>query len=165
MRRRSKVTPLVGWTVAATGLCAAVAAAVYARTSVAPTIPPQDGSLEQELSQLTAATPEAARLERRLGAATAALPSATDFDSWLKGWSSGWTQESQSAESAEGIERRRYVIAHNDRELQAWPDILAGVKSLCAEPGVTVDGVELVLTPDSTRFAVAQVTFSVRLRR
>ena len=65
----------------------------------------------------------------------------------------------------EPVEQRRYVIAHNDRDLHAWADILASLKTLCAEPGVTVDRLDLVLTPDGDHFAVAQVAFTARVRR
>jgi hypothetical protein len=166
MRRRWRISVQVGALVLAGGIGSAVAAAFLARSAVASAIPPSDSGLQQALAQLNAATPEEeARLASRLAKASSGLPLASDFDAWLKGWSGSWTEESRSSEWAEPVERRSYVIAHNDRDLRAWADILASLKALCAEPGVTVDRLDLVLALDGDHFAMAQVAFTARVRR
>lgn len=129
-------------------------------------MPPHDSGLEQALAQLNAATPnEADRLEGQLAKATSRLPVAAGFDSWLQGWSGDWTVESTSTESVGGIECRRLIIAHNDRDLRAWNDILGSLKTLCNEPGVTVDRVDVALDPGGEHFAVVQIGFTARFRR
>jgi len=166
MRRRWRVSVRVGVLVLAAGIGSVAAAAFFERSAVVSAIPPPDSGLQQALAQLNAATPEEeARLSSRLAKASSELPLGSDFDTWMKGWSSSWTEESRSSELMEPVEQRRYVIAHNDRDLHAWADILASLKTLCAEPGVTVDRLDLVLTPDGDHFAVAQVAFTARVRR
>jgi hypothetical protein len=166
MGKRWKVSGWVGALALAAGIGSAIAAFTFVKRAAISTIPPSDSELQRTLAQLNAATPEeAVRLERELTTISAALPLTNDFDMWMKGWSGGWTEESRSSEVADPVERRRYVIAHNDRDLRAWTDILASMKALCAEPGVTVDRLDLALTPDGDHFAAAQVFFTARVRR
>ena len=166
MRRRWKVTARTATLALMVGGASAVAAAFLARAQAVQTIPPSDSGLQKALAQLNAASPEeVARLEGKLAKSTSTLPSGTEFDAWMRGWSGNWTVETRSAEIADPIERRRYVVAYDDPNLRVWPDMVSSLKALCSEPGVTIDRVDLALGPDGNRFKAAEIAFTARIRR
>jgi hypothetical protein len=124
-----------------------------------------DPALQQALAELKAATPEkVVALESALKAARGSLPSAAAFDAWTQGWLQNWSVESRSEETLDGIEVRHYLVSFNRPALRAWPEILANVQSICAEPGLTIDHLDLEVAPEADRFAQAQVAFTIRLK-
>lgn len=124
-----------------------------------------DPELQQALGDLKAATPErAAMLESTLARARASLSSSGAFDARAQHWQQNWSIESRSAEISGEIEVRHYVLAFDRPTFRAWPDILADIQSFCAEPGLTIDHLDLEIAPEADRFSQAQVAFSVRLR-
>jgi hypothetical protein len=127
--------------------------------------PAPDPDLQQALADLKAATPErAATLESTLVTARASLSSCNSFDARVQRWQQRWSVQSRSSETFDGIEVRHYLLAFDRPTLRAWPDILGGIQSICAEPGLTIDRLDLELAPEGDRFSQAQVAFAVRLK-
>jgi hypothetical protein len=154
----------VGGGILIAGIAVFAVAHVFRLTPVS-AWPAPDPELQQALADLKAATPErAAMLESTLARAHARLSSSGSFDARTQRWQQKWSIESRSAEMSGDIEVRHYVLAFDRPTLRAWPDILADIQSFCAEPGLTIDHLDLEVAPEAERFSQAQVAFSVRLR-
>ncbi len=131
-----------------------------------PGIAPEDSALEAQWNALRDAGPERlSKIEERLSSTRAGLPAAELFDAWLARRSRNWTLLASATDRYPGLEIRRCALAYNHPSLGAWPDIVETIKSLCAEPGLTLDSLSLAAAPDgSDAFVQAQVTLTARLR-
>jgi hypothetical protein len=126
---------------------------------------PADAALERRLAALHDATPQAMdALAARVSAARGRLQSAADFDAAMRDWSRNWTALVSSDDHYPGLEVRRYALACSHPEFRAWPDIVATVKILCAQPGLTLDSLTLAAPAGSEAFVEAQITLTARLR-
>lgn len=155
----------VGGGIGVAGLAALAGASLFRLAPTPNFSPAPDPALQQALTELRTATPERIEdLESALKAARSGLPSVASFDAWTQSWLQNWSVESRSVESSAGIEVRHYLVSFNRPVLRAWPEIVANVKSICAEPGLTIDHLDLEVAPEADRFAQAQVAFTIRLR-
>ena len=145
--------------------CAVAGAYTWSRPAPSP-VAPEDAALQRQWDALGDATPESlSQLEAQVTAARARLPHARDFETWMAGWSENWTRLVSATDRDGDLERRRYALAYNHPTLRAWPDIVRTVKTLCAEPGLTLDSLSLSAAPDgSDAFVQAQITLTARLR-
>jgi hypothetical protein len=104
-------------------------------------------------------------LEDQLLDARARLPSAQAFEHGLAEGCGFWTVLTRSAERFPDLEIRHYALARVRPPLGAWSEIVATIRLLCAQPGLSVDSLVLAAAPDgSDAFAQAQVTLTARLR-
>jgi hypothetical protein len=153
--------------ICAAGLFSAAGAAYYALSSPARLAPaPDAAALQADLAGLGDATPAAlSRLRLRVSDTRARLPSPGDFEAWMRGWSGNWTVLARSDDTGPDLVVRRYAMAFNHPGLGAWSDIVGTVRTLCSEPGLTVDSLSLAAAPDGAdAFVEAQITLTVRLR-
>jgi hypothetical protein len=101
-----------------------------------------------------------------VSSARARLPAERDFKREAEPWNRHWTVLAQSTDRFPDLEVRHWALAYPHPTLGSWSDIVQTVRSLCAEPGVTVDSLVLAAAPDgSDAFTQAQLTVTARLRR
>jgi hypothetical protein len=150
----------------ATGILATAGSAYYSRSASVPTIAPEDAALQRRAEALAGATPDIiARLESRLAAARARLPPAPGFDAWLQGACRSWMVATRSTGSAGDLELRQYGLVYDHPRMNSWPDITASLQALCAEPGLTIDRLEIAAAPDGAdAFQQVEIRLTVLLR-
>ena len=103
-----------------------------------------------------------AEREGVLARALGQLPTARAFDAQAPEWSQNWTISHRSVVPFPGLEVRRYGLAL-DRST-SWSQLMETIKAFCAEPGLTIDRLELVAVPDgSGDFRQAEIELTVRL--
>jgi hypothetical protein len=164
---RASISPLLGGLLCAAGILAAGLSAGYAWSQPAPVaLAPADAALERQWAALRAAAPQPIEpLAARASAARGRLPSAAGFDAEMREWGRNWTTLACSTDRYPDIEVRHYAIARGHPALAAWPDIVATVKILCAQPGLTLDSLSLAAAPEATdAFVQARITLTARLR-
>jgi hypothetical protein len=109
---------------------------------------------------------DAARWEKITSAARSRLPSEREFDGETEELGRHWTVLARSSDRFPGLEVRHCALAYNQPTLGSWSDIANTVKAICAEPGVTLDGLDLAAAPDGgDAFNQAQIMLTARLRR
>ncbi len=152
----------------AAGILAAGLSCFYSRSRPAPSaIAQRTPRCKEQEAALAGATPEAvAKLEAQLAAALARLAAAIAFDALVQGECQNWIVETRSVEPLPNMEMRRYGLVFDHPKMSSWPDIVATMKILCAQPGLTID--RLALTKqrlDGTdAFEQVEVNLTVLLR-
>jgi hypothetical protein len=124
----------------------------------------------QGVFQTEAAAPpteaDAAQWEARAALVRDSLPTEKDFEAAAEDWNRHWTVVAQPGAEFPDLEVRHYALAYPHPTLRAWSDIVQTVRELCAEPGVTLDGLVLAAAPDGgDAFTQARITLTARLRR
>lgn len=149
--------------IATAGVAAAFAAYAARPAAVAP--PPVDPDLHRNLATLTAATPEKVdALQRQRADTTFKLGSFQAFEAQIHAWSRIWNIQRRTAEPLGPAELRRCVLTLREPNLDAWPEVVLTVKSMCDQPGLTIDRLLLTLTSDGAKFDRVEIEFTVRLR-
>jgi len=128
-------------------------------------IVPEDTPLEKQAAALAHATPEVVSLlETRLAGARARLPPAGAFDAWMQAAGRNWIVETHSAEPSADLETRHYGLAYDHPRMSSWPDIVETIRTLCAEPGVTIDSLAITAAPDGAdAFQQVEIKLTVLL--
>jgi hypothetical protein len=77
----------------------------------------------------------------------------------------GWTASEPATDRRNGYELRHYSLRRANPRLGDWPEIVASVRILCDEPGLTIDRLLLTAAPDGAAvFIRAELGLTVRLR-
>ena len=121
----------------------------------------------QEPSTAAEDTPDAlARSEEGFAAACARLSAAGSFEERLGALCRrGWTASEPATDRRNGYELRHYSLRRANPRLGDWPEIVASVRILCDEPGLTIDRLLLTAAPDGAAvFIRAELGLTVRLR-
>lgn len=120
----------------------------------------------QRLAILRDATPEAAQ-QAEIGAASARanLETAAEFGNRLRTWSPQWRAERRASDRRFGLEVRRYRLTATDHSTRSWGAGLELLRTLTAEPGVTIEHLAVQAAPAGDG-ALSQwsVDLTVRLR-
>jgi hypothetical protein len=167
MKPRFQIGPRAAIVILSAGVaCSGLALCLNLSRPPEPALSPEDSTMEAQWSALRDASPEAlSKLKERLSSTRALLPAAGPFEPWLERQSRNWTILASATDRYPSLEVRRYALAYNHPTLRAWPDILGTIKSLCAEPGLSLDTLSLAAAPDgSDSFVQAQITLTARLR-
>jgi len=109
---------------------------------------------------------ELARAEARLAEAGAVLPRPSSLEGKLDPLrSKGWTLAAQSSELRSGYEVRHTSLRCAGPPLSEWPDIVASVRGLCDEPGLSIDHIHLAAASDGAPvFVRAELGLTERLK-
>lgn len=121
----------------------------------------------QEPSAAVEDTPDAlARSEKGFAAACARLSAAGSFEERLGALCRrGWTASEPATDRRDGYELRHYSLRRANPRLSDWSEIVASVRVLCGEPGLTIDRFLLTAAPDGAAvFIRAELGLTVRLR-
>ena len=148
------------------GILAAAGSVYYSRSASAPAVAPEEAALQRQAEALAGATPDTIlQLENRLAAARARLAPAPGFDAWLQGACRNWIVATRSTGSAGDLELSQYGLVYDHPRMSSWPDITASLQALCAEPGLTIDRLDIAAAPDGAdAFQQVEVRLTVLLR-
>ena len=77
----------------------------------------------------------------------------------------GWISAEPGVDRRNGYELRSYVLRLANPRLGDWPEIVASIRLLCGEPGLTIERFHLTAAPDgAAAFVRAEVGLTVRLK-
>ena len=103
--------------------------------------------------------------EVRLAAALGRLPRARTFNEQAPGWSQNWIISTRSVDPFSDLEVRHYGLALDRSKAASWAQLMETIRTFCAEPGLTIDRLELSASPDgSGDFRQAEINLTVRLQ-
>ena len=77
----------------------------------------------------------------------------------------GWTAAGRGVDRRNGYELRSYVLRFANPRLGDWPGIVASVRLICDQPGLTIERLFLTAAPDGAAvFIRAELALTVRLK-
>ncbi len=77
----------------------------------------------------------------------------------------GWTAAGLATDRRNGYELRHYLLRYRNPRLGDWPEIVASIRVICDEPGLTIERLFLTAAPDGAAvFIRAELGLTVRLK-
>ena len=112
-------------------------------------------------------TPQALeRNETGFAQACSRLPTDASFQQMLAALSRrGWIAAAPAVDRRNGYELRHYLLRLANPRLDAWPEIVASIRLICDQPGLTIERLLLTAAPDGAAvFIRAELGLTIRLK-